>query len=189
MKSSTRTNDLTTSLDALLESGSDAEFRELIALLYATSGRLQAMRRDLAKALGVSVAEFSVLTGLMYLERRHERVRIRTVADHLRVSGAQVTAIVGKLKSGGWVDKASDPNDSRAVSLTLTDQTRNKLAAFAPFLRDVNDSWFAGTSKSEVDTVRVFLHRLVRQYDRASLKSRDVPLEDDQGQREDRREY
>ena len=93
----------------MLDGGSDADFRELIALLYATSGRLQAMRRDLAKALGVSVAEFSVLTALMYLERHEERIRVRTVADHLRVSGAQVTAIVGKLQTGGWVDKAGDP--------------------------------------------------------------------------------
>lgn len=177
MKSNT--SKLTTSLPELLTAGSDAEFRELIALLYATSGRLQAMRRDLAKALGVSIAEFSVLTGLMYLERHESHVRVRTVADHLRVSAAQVTAIVGKLQAGGWVDKAADPDDSRAVSLTLTDKTRSRLAAFAPYLREVNDRWFAGTDKKEVDAVRVFLRRLVRQYDSASLKARDVPSGED----------
>ena len=94
MPPSCQSSEPTVSLTTLLDSGSDAEFRELIALLYATSGRLQAMRRDLAKALGVSVAEFSVLTGLMYLERQRDRIRIRTVADHLRVSGTQVTANV-----------------------------------------------------------------------------------------------
>ena len=66
-----------------LVDGSDAEFRELIALLYGV-GRLQAMRRELAKALSVSIAEFSVLTALMYLERHETRPR-GTVADHLRV--------------------------------------------------------------------------------------------------------
>jgi DNA-binding MarR family transcriptional regulator len=174
MTSSNPPSELTTSLSALLDGGTDAGFRELIALLYATSGRLQAMRRDLAKALGVSVAEFSVLTALMYLERHEDRIRVRTVADHLRVSGTQVTAIVGKLQTGGWVDKAGDPVDSRAVSLTLTEQTRDRLAAFAPHLRAVNDRWFDGATKDEVTAVGVFLRRMVRQYEGASLKARDV---------------
>ncbi|MEC7303824.1 MAG: hypothetical protein VXV97_14890, partial [Pseudomonadota bacterium] len=60
-----KATETTVSLPNLLVDGSDAEFRELIALLYATSGRLQAMRRELAKALSVSIAEFSVLTALM----------------------------------------------------------------------------------------------------------------------------
>ena len=51
MPSSHQRSEPTVSLAALLDGESDAEFRELIALLYATSGRLQAMRRDLAKAL------------------------------------------------------------------------------------------------------------------------------------------
>ena len=113
MPSSHQRSEPTVSLAALLDGESDAEFRELIALLYATSGRLQAMRRDLAKALGVSVAEFSVLTGLMYLERQQDRIRIRTVADHLRVSGAQVTAIVGKLQS---VAGSTNPATRRTVA-------------------------------------------------------------------------
>ena len=96
------------------------------------------------------------------------------MADHLRVSGAQVTAIVGKLQTGGWVDKAGDPVDSRAVSLTLTKQTRDRLAAFAPHLRAVNDRWFDGATKDEVTAVGVFLRRMVRQYEGASLKARDV---------------
>ena len=179
MTSIKQTSEATVSLPALLGGAGEADFRELNALLYATSGRLQAMRRDLARALGVSVAEFSVLTGLMYLERQQERIRIRTVADHLRVSGAQVTAIIRKLQTGGWVNKSRDPEDSRAVSLTLTNTTRKRLAEFAPFLREVNDRWFAGTRKEEVDAVRTFLHRLVRQYNGASLRARDLPLSED----------
>ena len=91
-----KATETTVSLPNLLVDGSDAEFRELIALLYATSGRLQAMRRE--RALSVSIAEFSVLTALMYLEQHETRIRAH-VADHLRVSGAQVTDIVRKLKA------------------------------------------------------------------------------------------
>ena len=164
----------TVSLPNLLVDGSDAEFRELIALLYATSGRLQAMRRELAKALSVSIAEFSVLTALMYLEQHETRIRVRTVADHLRVSGAQVTAIVRKLGSNGWVDKKTDPDDSRAVSLSLTSGARKKLATFAPFLRAVNDRWFDGMTRREFEAVGKFLQRIVRQYDGANAKALDL---------------
>lgn len=177
-KSKPKPSELTVSLPELLQGGSDAEFRELIALLYATSGRLQNMRRQLAKALSVSDAEFSVITGLMYLERHEKRIRVRTVADHLRVSAAQVTAIVGKLQRGGWVDKADDPDDSRAVSLSLTAQAHDRLAAFAPFLRDVNDRWFDGVTRAEVATVGGFLRRLIRQYEGANSKVRDLQIGD-----------
>ncbi len=174
MTSARPTCGLAQSTPALLDGDCDADLRAVNELSYDAWGTLQAKRRDLGQVLGVSVAEFSVLTALMYLERHEESIRVRTVADHLRVSGAQVTAIVGKLQSGGWVDKASDPEDSRAVSLTLTEQTRDRLAAFAPHLRAVNDRWFEGATKEEVTAVGVFLRRMVRQYDSASLKARDV---------------
>ena len=51
MPSSHQRSEPTVSLAALLDGESDAEFRELIALLYATSGRLQAMRRALSETL------------------------------------------------------------------------------------------------------------------------------------------
>ena len=168
-----KTTETTVSLPNLLVDGSDAEFRELIALLYATSGRLQAMRRELAKALSVSIAEFSVLTALMYLERHEARIRVRTVADHLRVSspGHGHCAEAGKQRMG---DKKTDPYDSRAVSLSLTNGARKKLAAFAPFLRAVNDRWFDGMTRREFEAVGKFLQRIVRQYDGANAKALDL---------------
>ena len=71
----------TTSIEALLVDGRDDDFRELIALLYATSGRLQSMRRELATALSLSIAEFAVLSALMYLAPKGN-TRIGTIAEH-----------------------------------------------------------------------------------------------------------
>ena len=79
-----------------------------------------------------------------------------------------------KLESNGWIDKKTDPDDSRAVSLSLTNGARKKLAAFAPFLRAVNDRWFDGMTRSEFEAVGKFLQRIVRQYDGANAKALDL---------------
>ena len=68
-ESATESASLTISHQELVVDGNDHEFRELVALLSAATGRMQSMRRELAKALGVGIAEFSVLTALMYLEQ------------------------------------------------------------------------------------------------------------------------
>lgn len=163
---------LTVSIDALLVGGEDHEFRELIALLFAASGRLQAMRRELSKALSVSIAEFSVLTALMHLQQQGN-VRVRTIADHLHVAAAQVTAIVMKLEASGWVEKSTDPADNRAVSLRMTPLAFERLNAFAPTLRRVNDRWFEGMSAAELIVVKDFLRRLVRQFEPAVAMAKE----------------
>jgi len=164
---------LTVSNPELVIEGSDHDFRELLALLSATAGRMQSMRRELAKALGVSIAEFSVLTALMHLEQKGN-VRVRTVADHLHIAAAHVTLIVKQLALSGWVLKTVDLSDSRAVSLRLTAEAQEKLALFAPLLCAVNDRWFAGMSRSEMRTASEFMQRLIGQYDSAIIKAQDM---------------
>ena len=163
----------TTSIEALLVDGRDDDFRELIALLYATSGRLQSMRRELATALSLSIAEFAVLSALMYLAPKGN-TRIGTIAEHLHIAAAQVTAIVNRLARAGWVEKSVDPSDRRALRLRLTPMANDRLAGFMPLLQTVNDSWFAGMSRTELRTVGAFLRRLVDQYARADLKVKEA---------------
>jgi len=164
---------LSISIQELVTDGGDHEFRELVALLNAATGRMHSMRRELAKALGVSVAEFSVLTALMYLERKGN-VRVRTVAEHLHIAAARVTTIVKRLAVSGWVIKTTDSRDSRAVSLRLTAEAQDKLTAFGPLLCAVNDQWFAGMSRPELLIASEFMRRLVRQFDSAMTKAKDM---------------
>ena len=172
-EAATEPSRLTITNQELVVDGSDHEFRELLALLSAATGRMQSMRRELAKALGVSVAEFSVLTALMHLERKGS-VRVRTIAEHLHVAGAHVTATIKRLSQLGWVTKSVDFNDSRAVSLRLTTKGLGKLTSFASVLCAVNDCWFAGMSRAEMLIASEFLRRLVNQYDSAMTKAKDM---------------
>ena len=96
-----------------------------------------------------------------------------TIADHLHVAAAQVTAIVMKLEAAGWVEKSTDPADNRAVSLRMTPLAFERLNAFAPTLRSVNDRWFDGMSGAELIVVTDFLRRLVRQFEPAVAMAKE----------------
>lgn len=163
----------TVTLPALLAGGSDREFRELIAELYAFVGRLQAMRRELADALKVSVAEFGVLLGVRHLERLG-RVRVRAIADHLHISAPNVTATISSLQATGWLTKRVDPDDQRAVSIALTPFGKSALDAFARECCELNDVWFRDTTRAEMLTVTGFLRRLETSYEPAFLVAKSI---------------
>jgi DNA-binding MarR family transcriptional regulator len=157
---------LTVTLPELLVEGSDHEFRELIALLYASIGQLQSMRRQLADSLGVSTTELSILLGLHHLSTSG-RVRIRQIADHLCIAAPNVTAAISSLEQQGWVGKSTDPSDARAVSIVLTPGASVRLDAFAERCARLNDCWFRGLTRKDMLVVTGFFRRLDQHYDAA----------------------
>ena len=98
---------LTVSLAPFLVGGTDLQFREFVADLFAAAAGMQSLRRALAKSVGLSAAEFSVLLATWYLQRQ-EPVGITAIARHLHVASAHVTAEVGNLVSAGLIKKSQD---------------------------------------------------------------------------------
>jgi DNA-binding MarR family transcriptional regulator len=164
---------LTITLPALVQSGRDADFREMISLLYAALGRLQAMRRTLAESLDLGGAEFAVVIALFRIDSK-PGVSIRSIADHLYVAAANVAVTVSKLEQMGWVAKTSNPTDSRALAIRLTSQARRRLNAYADRLRLVNDAWFWGTTEAECRAVISFFRHLIDQYEPALNIAREL---------------
>ena len=156
----------TVTLPELLVNGSDHAFREMIALLYASIGHLQSMRRRLADTLEVSTTELSILLALRHLSAEGP-VRIKRIADHLRIAASNVTAAISALQDNGWVAKTADPADSRAVSIALTASANSRLTAFAGHCSALNDRWFAGLTRKDMLAVIAFLRRLDEHYDDA----------------------
>jgi len=164
----------TVTLPELLIGGSDHAFREMIALLYASLGHLQSMRRQLADTLGVSTTELSILLGLHHLAPAGH-VRIRHIADHLRIAASNVTAAIAALQDRGWVVKNADPSDSRAVSIALTPSAATRLGAFAERCAVLNDCWFSGLTRKDMFAVTTFLRRLDEHYEAAYSVARAMP--------------
>src|SRR5919109_1347523 len=98
---------LTVSLPQFLVDGTDLQFREFIADLFAAVAGMQSLRRALAKSVGLSAPEFSVLLATWHLQKKG-RVGVSAVARHLHVAAAHVTAEVGKLVRKDFIKKTQD---------------------------------------------------------------------------------
>jgi MarR family transcriptional regulator, organic hydroperoxide resistance regulator len=147
---------LTVSLPQFLVDGTDLQFREFIADLFAAVAGLQSLRRALATSVGLSAAEFSVLLATWHLQKTG-RVGVTAVAKHLHVAGAHVTAEVGKLVRKGFIKKTQDSSDTRAVTLVLTPNGEALLNSLAPLLRRINDRLFSGNTANAIAVVAKFL--------------------------------
>ena len=138
----------------------DAKMRTFIADLYAAMSLLRLLRHEIASALSLSSAEYSVLLAVRYLERSSD-MTLRAIADHLHVAAAYVTAEVARLEDKGLLTKKPDPLDRRAVAVELTAASRGLLSRLGPMLRDINDPLLAGISLRDLDTVHRFLRGII----------------------------
>lgn len=132
---------LTVSRPALLDDGSDDTFRELVHGLLAFTARLHAVRDGYASLVGLTGMQYTILISIAHLEA-HGEVGISTIASHLHISGAFVTAETNQLVQRGLVEKHRGATDRRRVSLHVTSAGRGVLARLAPSQRQVNDTLF-----------------------------------------------
>jgi DNA-binding MarR family transcriptional regulator len=151
--------ELTVSLPQFLVDGTDLQFREFVADLFAATAGMQSLRRALAKSVDLSAAEFSVLLATWHLQKKG-RVGVTAVARHLHVAAAHVTAEIGKLVRKGFIKKTQDANDTRAVTLVLTRKGEGVLAELAPLLRRINDRLFSGNTANAISVVAKFLRHV-----------------------------
>ena len=113
--------------------------------MYAAMSLLRLLRQEIASALSLSSAEYSVLLAVWYLDASKD-MTLRAIAEHLHVAAAYVTAEVTRLVDKGLLTKRPDPVDRRAVGVELTAVSRELLGCLAPMLRDINASLLVGIS-------------------------------------------
>lgn len=157
---------LTVSALALLEDGSDRRFRSLVHNLFGFLARHEAIREGHGARIGLPGVEYSVLISVAHLSQAGD-VSVRTVADHLHLSGAFVTTVTNKLLAKGLIDKRTDPADRRRLRLTVTPAGRERLAALAPTQRQVNDVEFEGLTAAEFRQLCDLVERLLDSSGRA----------------------
>jgi DNA-binding MarR family transcriptional regulator len=139
---------------------SDAEFRQFIAELFAAAAGMQALRRAIARSVGLGGAEFAVLLAIRRLQRLGP-IGIKGLAEHLHVSGPHITDEVTRLVRLGYLQKSPDPADMRALSLKLTKHGSKLLASLAPTLDEINRLLFEGMTAGNMRAQRAFFRRLI----------------------------
>ena len=145
-------------------------FRDVVMLLYATTGRLQRLRRLVASAVGLSAAEYLIVVALYRLGPK-SGVRVREIADYLHLAPENVTTAVSKLVSAKWVVKAIDRSDARAVTLRLHSSARRRMDRLTVDLKEVNDIWFDELNGAEMQLLKTCLERVLNGFDAAYQKA------------------
>lgn len=72
--------------------------------------------------LGLTHAQYSLVSSLYGMQGAGERPSQRQLADHTGLEALYVSKLARALESAGLVDRTRDPRDPRAVRLALTEQ-------------------------------------------------------------------
>jgi DNA-binding MarR family transcriptional regulator len=146
--------------------GRSGMFRDVVMLLYATTGRLQRLKRLVASAVGLNSGEYAIVAALYRLGPK-SGIRVRDIAKYLHMAPENVTTAVGRLVRTKWVVKAIDPRDGRAVTLTLHRSARQRIDRLTEELVEVNDVWFRDMAPEEIRQLSEYLGRVLDGYDSA----------------------
>jgi DNA-binding MarR family transcriptional regulator len=151
---------LTTSRPELLLGGRDREFRHLVHGLFGFAAHHERIRNGHARVIGLAGIEYTVLIAIAHLSQDGD-VNVKSVAEHLYLTGAFITAVAGRLLRLGLIHKDTDLDDRRRVTLTVSGKGRAALERLAPVQRQVNDVEFGGLSRQDFERLVGIVDRLI----------------------------
>ena len=128
--------------------------------------RHESIRDGHAKQIGLAGIEYTILISIGHLGLDGD-VNVKTVADHLHMSGAFVTTVTSKLQRLGLVEKAQDSVDRRRISLAVTENGKALLRELAPYQREINDVEFGPLSREDFQTISRIMEALIESSDKA----------------------
>lgn len=157
---------LTISRPELLNDGTDRDFRKLVHNIFAFMARHETIRDGHARQIGLAGVEYTILISIGHLGLDGD-VNVKTIADHLHMSGAFVTTVTSKLQTLGLVEKTQDSVDRRRISLAITEKGKALLRQLAPYQREINDVEFGPLSREDFQAVSRILEALIASSDKA----------------------
>jgi len=157
---------LTITRPELLNDDTDRDFRRLVHNIFAFMARHEAIRDGHARQIGLAGIEYTVLISIGHLALEGD-VNVKTVADHLHMSGAFITTVTSKLHGLGLVEKTQASGDRRRISLVITEKGKDLLRSLAPYQREINDVEFASLSKDDFRFLSQVLEALINSSDEA----------------------
>jgi DNA-binding MarR family transcriptional regulator len=157
---------LTVTRPELLNDETDRDFRRLVHNIFAFMARHEAIRDGHARQIGLAGIEYTILISIGHLALDGD-VNVKTVADHLHMSGAFITTVTSKLQGLGLVEKTQASVDRRRISLVITEKGKFLLRSLAPYQREINDVEFGPLSKGDFEFLSRILEALINSGDEA----------------------
>jgi DNA-binding MarR family transcriptional regulator len=159
-KSRNKALPLTTSRAELLSGGRDRQFRHLVHALFGFAAHHERIRSGHARLIGLAGIEYTVLIAIAHLSQDGD-VNVKSVAEHLYLTGAFITSVAGRLLRLGLIHKKTDPQDRRRVTLTVSAKGRAALERLAPLQRQVNDVEFGCLDRRQFELLTDLVDRLI----------------------------
>jgi DNA-binding MarR family transcriptional regulator len=141
-------------------------FRQFIHHTTAFATRMQAMRKALGRAVGLSATQYTILVAIARREPKGG-VGLNAIAERLHFTPAFATIEVNKLVAAGLVVKRENPTDRRRVLLSITPKARELLRSLRTIHEPANSILAEGLSPDDFDLMRQKMLQLVNNTSRA----------------------
>jgi MarR family 2-MHQ and catechol resistance regulon transcriptional repressor len=112
----------------------------------AVSSRIE---RELTEVAGLSGPEFGVLLRLARTPGHH--LRMTDLADGAQLSTSGMTRLVDRLVAGGYLERATCPNDRRGLEAVLTTKGRKLVEKALPAHLESIERYVVGPLGGELD--------------------------------------
>jgi DNA-binding MarR family transcriptional regulator len=90
----------------------------------------------------------------------HGPTRLGVVAEHLRIAPRSATDVVDRLESRGLVERAPDPSDRRAMTVSLTELGTDVLAQTDELRKEGAADFFGALTPAQRHTLAALLLKL-----------------------------
>lgn len=111
--------------------------------------------------LGLTHAQYSVLASLLGMQASGLRPSQRELADHTGLEALYVSKLARALQAAGLVDRTADPDDTRAVRLSLTPDGRDVTGKAIVVVRELLDELLSPLGGLGGERTRVFAWELL----------------------------
>jgi MarR family 2-MHQ and catechol resistance regulon transcriptional repressor len=118
----------------------------------SVNGRLA---RHLSDA-NLTISQFGTLEALLHIGPLNQR----ELGQKLLKSGGNITLVIDNLQKGGLVEKKTDPNDRRAVIISLTKKGRDFIEDFFPQHLDKIKEEFSVLTSEEKEQLAAICKKL-----------------------------
>lgn len=108
-----------------------------------TGDLVMALARRVRRASAEALAQWhltpSQSRALRVLSSSPDGMRPSVLAEHLRIAPRSATEVVDALEVRGWVQRAADPTDRRATTVTLTGDGRDLVGRIDDVRREASE--------------------------------------------------
>ena len=129
--------------------------------IMAFSTMVLMLRDALASSVELSGVQYEIMVILHRMHDQDNGICVSDVASRTRRSGSFITIESGKLEVRGLLTKRPDPENRRRVLLRLTGKGEVVLTSLVPLQQVVNDTLLGSVSRSEFDTLRRLVGKIV----------------------------